>query len=133
MRLSKLLGKTLRHPPSEAHLVSHQLLARAAFVRGLDGGLRFLRQPVGFHFSAPLPHTETYRDARHIWCYCPKHQLCQRPNGGEERSSYHAYEQAVMMNQQSQRACYRDIGLTVVSQGLEYQSPAHVKVCLQHQ
>lgn len=46
MRLSKLLGKTLRQPPSEAHLTSHQLLARAAYVRGLEGGL-FAYLPLG--------------------------------------------------------------------------------------
>ncbi len=46
MRLSKLLGKTLRHPPSEAHLTSHRLLARAAYVRGLEGGL-FAYLPLG--------------------------------------------------------------------------------------
>ena len=46
MRLSKLLGKTLRQPPSDAHLVSHQLLARAAYVRGLEGGL-FAYLPLG--------------------------------------------------------------------------------------
>ncbi len=39
MRLSTLLGKTLRQPPSEAHLPSHQLLVRAAYVRTLEGGL----------------------------------------------------------------------------------------------
>jgi prolyl-tRNA synthetase len=37
--LSKLLGKTLRQPPSDAHLISHQLLTRAGCVRTLEGGL----------------------------------------------------------------------------------------------
>jgi prolyl-tRNA synthetase len=46
MRLAKLLGKTLRQPPSEAHLASHQLLARAAYVRGLESGL-FAYLPLG--------------------------------------------------------------------------------------
>ena len=46
MRLSRLLGKTLRHPPSEAHLTSHQLLARAGYVRGLESG-RFAYLPLG--------------------------------------------------------------------------------------
>jgi len=46
MRLTNLLGKTLRQPPSEAHLPSHQLLARAAFVRGLEGG-RMAYLPLG--------------------------------------------------------------------------------------
>ncbi len=46
MRLSNLLGKTLRHPPSEAHLPGHRLLIRAAFVRGLEGG-RFAYLPLG--------------------------------------------------------------------------------------
>jgi prolyl-tRNA synthetase len=46
MRLSKLLGKTLRQPPSDAHLPSHQLLARAGYVRGLDAGL-FAYLPLG--------------------------------------------------------------------------------------
>jgi prolyl-tRNA synthetase len=39
MRLTTLLGKTLRQPPSEAHLPSHQLLVRAGYVRTLEGGL----------------------------------------------------------------------------------------------
>jgi prolyl-tRNA synthetase len=34
-----LLGKTLRQPPSDAHLPSHQLLARAGYVRDLEAGL----------------------------------------------------------------------------------------------
>ncbi len=38
MYLSKLMGKTLRQPPADAHLISHQLLARAGYVRGLGGG-----------------------------------------------------------------------------------------------
>jgi prolyl-tRNA synthetase len=46
MRLSKLLGKTLREPPSEAHLPSHQLLARAGYVRSLEAGL-FAYLPLG--------------------------------------------------------------------------------------
>jgi len=46
MRLSRLLGKTLRQPPSEAHLPSHQLLARAGFIRGLEAG-RFAYLPLG--------------------------------------------------------------------------------------
>jgi prolyl-tRNA synthetase len=39
MRLSTLLGKTLRQPPSDAHLSSHQLLVRAGYVRTLEAGL----------------------------------------------------------------------------------------------
>jgi prolyl-tRNA synthetase len=46
MRLTTLLGKTLRQPPSEAHLPSHQLLVRAAYVRTLEGGL-FAYLPLG--------------------------------------------------------------------------------------
>ena len=46
MRLSKLLGKTLRQPPSDAHLPSHQLLVRAAYVRTLEAGL-FVYLPLG--------------------------------------------------------------------------------------
>lgn len=39
MRFSSLIGRTLRQPPSDAHLASHQLLVRAGYVRGLDAGL----------------------------------------------------------------------------------------------
>jgi prolyl-tRNA synthetase len=46
MRLSTLLGKTLRHPPSDAHLTSHQLLVRAGYLRTLGGG-RFAYLPLG--------------------------------------------------------------------------------------
>lgn len=46
MRLSMLLGKTWRQPPSESHLPSHQLSARAGCVRGLDAGL-FAYLPLG--------------------------------------------------------------------------------------
>jgi prolyl-tRNA synthetase len=46
MHLSKLLGKTLRQPPSDAHLTSHQLLVRAAHVRTLEAGL-FTYLPLG--------------------------------------------------------------------------------------
>ena len=46
MRLSSLLGKTLRQPPSEARLVSHQLLVRAGYVRGLEMG-QFAYLPLG--------------------------------------------------------------------------------------
>ncbi len=38
MYLSRLLGKTLRQPPSDAYLISHQLLTRAGYVRGLGAG-----------------------------------------------------------------------------------------------
>jgi prolyl-tRNA synthetase len=46
VRLSTLLGKTLRHPPSEAQLASHQLLVRGAYVRSPDPGL-FAFLPLG--------------------------------------------------------------------------------------
>lgn len=46
MRLSALLGKTLRQPPSEARLSSHQLLVRAGYVRGLEIG-QFAYLPLG--------------------------------------------------------------------------------------
>jgi prolyl-tRNA synthetase len=46
MRFSTLVGKTLREPPSDAHLPSHQLLARAGYVRGLEFGL-FAYLPLG--------------------------------------------------------------------------------------
>ena len=46
MRLSSLLGKTLRQPPSEARLISHQLLVRAGYVRGLEIG-QFAYLPLG--------------------------------------------------------------------------------------
>lgn len=46
MHLSRLLGKTLRHPPSDAHLTSHQLLSRAGCVRSLEPGL-FAYLPLG--------------------------------------------------------------------------------------
>jgi prolyl-tRNA synthetase len=36
MRLSMLVGRTLRQPPADAHLPSHQLLVRAGYVRALD-------------------------------------------------------------------------------------------------
>ncbi len=61
MRLSALLGKTLRQPPSEAQLHSHQLLVRAGYVRGLDTGLfaylplgRLALQRLGLLISAQL-------------------------------------------------------------------------------
>jgi prolyl-tRNA synthetase len=55
MRLSKLLGKTLRQPPSEAHLPSHQLLVRAGYVRGLEAGL-FAHLPLG-HLALQRLHS----------------------------------------------------------------------------
>ena len=46
MRLSRLLGRTFRQPPADAHLISHQLLVRAGFVRALEAGL-FACLPLG--------------------------------------------------------------------------------------
>jgi prolyl-tRNA synthetase len=46
VRLSVLLGKTLRHPPSEAQLASHQLLVRGAYVRSPEPG-HFAFLPLG--------------------------------------------------------------------------------------
>ena len=45
--MSVLLGRTLRHPPSGAHLSSHQLLVRAGYVRALESGL-FAYLPLGY-------------------------------------------------------------------------------------
>jgi prolyl-tRNA synthetase len=39
MLLSRLLGKTLRQPPAEANLPSHQLLVRAGYIRSCEGGV----------------------------------------------------------------------------------------------
>jgi prolyl-tRNA synthetase len=46
MRLSTLLGKTLRQPPADARLRSQQLLVRAGYVRALEAGL-FASLPLG--------------------------------------------------------------------------------------
>ncbi len=46
MHLSTLLGRTLRQPPSDAHLISHQLLVRAAYVRPVEDTL-FAYLPLG--------------------------------------------------------------------------------------
>jgi prolyl-tRNA synthetase len=46
MRLSRLLGRTLRQPPSNARLISHQLLVRAGYVRELEAG-QFAYLPLG--------------------------------------------------------------------------------------
>ena len=53
MRLTKLIGKTLRQPPSDAHLASHKFLTRAGFVRDLPGGL-FAYLPLGRYTLARL-------------------------------------------------------------------------------
>jgi len=39
MRMSRLLGHTLREPPADAEMASHRLLIRAGFVRALAAGL----------------------------------------------------------------------------------------------
>ncbi len=39
MRMSKLFGQTLREAPSDAEVVSHQLLVRAAMIRQLGAGI----------------------------------------------------------------------------------------------
>ncbi|KAF0107401.1 MAG: prolyl-tRNA synthetase [Anaerolineaceae bacterium] len=39
MRLSQLFGQTLRNAPTEAEVVSHQLLMRAGFIRPLGAGI----------------------------------------------------------------------------------------------
>ncbi|MDD2694810.1 MAG: proline--tRNA ligase, partial [Anaerolineales bacterium] len=39
MRISQLFGNTLREAPAEAEIASHQLLARAGFIRQLAAGL----------------------------------------------------------------------------------------------
>jgi prolyl-tRNA synthetase len=46
MRLSRLVGRTLRQPPADASLISHQLLVRAGYVRALENGL-FAYLPLG--------------------------------------------------------------------------------------
>ena len=47
MRLSKLFGRTLREPPSEAQTAGHQLMLRAAIARPLAAGL-YTWLPLGF-------------------------------------------------------------------------------------
>jgi len=39
MHLSRLFSQTLRETPSEAEVVSHQLLVRAGFIRQLGAGI----------------------------------------------------------------------------------------------
>lgn len=39
MRVSQLFGETLRHPPAETDIVSHQLLLQAGYVRQLAAGI----------------------------------------------------------------------------------------------
>ena len=47
MRLSQLFGKTLRDAPSDAELISHQLLIRGNFVRPVGAGI-YTFMPLGF-------------------------------------------------------------------------------------
>ena len=47
MRLSQAFGKTLREAPSDAELISHQLLIRGNFVRPLGAGI-YSFMPLGF-------------------------------------------------------------------------------------
>lgn len=47
MRLSKSFGKTLRHAPADAEMISHQLLIRANFIRSLGAGI-YTYMPLGF-------------------------------------------------------------------------------------
>lgn len=47
MRISHLFGTTLRQPPSEAEMISHQLLVRAGFVRQLAAGI-YSHMPLGW-------------------------------------------------------------------------------------
>jgi prolyl-tRNA synthetase len=68
MRLSSLLGKTLRQPPSDAHLISHQLLVRAGYLRTVESG----------HF-AYLPLGQRALERLHALA---RHQLARR--GGQE-------------------------------------------------
>src|SRR5687767_6922028 len=46
MRASKLFGLTLREAPSDAHVPSHQLLVRGAFIRQVAAGF-FAWLPLG--------------------------------------------------------------------------------------
>jgi len=39
MRMSKLFGQTLREPPADAQIASHQLLVQAGFIRQLGAGI----------------------------------------------------------------------------------------------
>jgi len=39
MRISKLFSQTLREPPTDAEVASHQLLVRAGFIRQLAAGI----------------------------------------------------------------------------------------------
>ena len=39
MRMSKLFGQTLRKPPADAQIASHQLLVKAGFIRQLGAGI----------------------------------------------------------------------------------------------
>ena len=70
MRLSRLLGKTLRQPPSDAHLTSHQLLFRAGFARRLDGG-SFAYLPLGQsamrRLQALVQRELAHLSAQEIW------------------------------------------------------------------
>jgi prolyl-tRNA synthetase len=50
MRLSRLFGRTLREPPSEAQTPGHQLMLRAAIARPLAAGL-YTWLPLGFRVA----------------------------------------------------------------------------------
>lgn len=47
MRFSRLFGRTLRQPPADAELVSHQLLMRAGMIRPLTAGI-YAYLPLGW-------------------------------------------------------------------------------------
>jgi prolyl-tRNA synthetase len=55
MRLSQLFGHTLRQPPAEAELVSHQLLTRAGMIRPLTAGV-YAYLPLGWRVIRQIGH-----------------------------------------------------------------------------
>ena len=65
-RMSQLFGLTLREAPSEAEVVSHQLLLRAGFIRQLAAGVFSYLPLVWRSTGIPRPLSTTVTDPS-IW------------------------------------------------------------------
>ncbi|MCB0209209.1 MAG: proline--tRNA ligase [Anaerolineae bacterium] len=53
MRFSRLFGRTLREDPTEAEIISHQLLQRGGFIKPLASGI-YTQMPLGWRVSKKI-------------------------------------------------------------------------------
>ena len=141
MRQSQLFGRTLRDNPADAQIPSHQLLARAGFIRQLGAGL-FTLMPLGSRSSLKIEQiireemnavggqemdmplvqpAELWQESGRYEALAGRELLAFKDHNGRENVLAMTHEEAVTTHARTEISSYRQLPLTAYQIKLKFR------------